>query len=387
MIYLIEATYYDKVNKKIIDLLKIGYTNNLKKRFAQYVSNNPEVQLLDDRSGGEDLEKYLHKYFSKYKYPKLEEWFYYDDEIVDNFQLVNLPESKEDEEMVNFINEVRDSGIKYLNRIVKDIKNMYNSKNYPFDLDIMSYKNRFNNVWDSVCQIEKSFKEGNMSEMKKLIQLIFTEFNLSNIIKHKVSRTSAILSIFNDNCENGLIVARDNSLLDYYTISDNIVVEDELANYVEIHAFNSIKDYFNTKYNYESKTNTNFYLTLKNIIKELDDIHVGNRYSFLEYVLMIKDKYSEELVNLLIDYIEHYRIGRQYILAESGSYDNSLYYNMYPEGLHYYLSLNLNEVIESDECNSDFFELTKLADERNYEEEERVEYLLSEYEEKTLQIL
>ena len=45
------------------------------------------------------------------------------------------------------------------------------------------------------------------------------------------------------------------------------------------------------------------------------------------------------------------------------------------------------EVIESDECNSDFFELTKLADERNYEEEERVEYLLSEYEEKTLQIL
>ena len=48
MIYLIETTYYDKETKEVLDLLKIGYTEDSKKdkRFMAYRMHNPGYKLL-----------------------------------------------------------------------------------------------------------------------------------------------------------------------------------------------------------------------------------------------------------------------------------------------------------------------------------------------------
>lgn len=48
MIYLIETTYYNKDTKEVLDLLKIGYTEDSKKdkRFMAYRMHNPGHKLL-----------------------------------------------------------------------------------------------------------------------------------------------------------------------------------------------------------------------------------------------------------------------------------------------------------------------------------------------------
>lgn len=45
MIYLIETTYYNKETKKVLDLLKIGYTEDSRKdiRFMAYKMHNPDL--------------------------------------------------------------------------------------------------------------------------------------------------------------------------------------------------------------------------------------------------------------------------------------------------------------------------------------------------------
>jgi hypothetical protein len=87
MIYLIETTYYDKDSSEILDLLKIGYTNDdgLNKRLAQYKSHNPKFKLLLTIPGAtEEMEKKLHVKFKQFHYSDYgKEWFVYNKEIVD----------------------------------------------------------------------------------------------------------------------------------------------------------------------------------------------------------------------------------------------------------------------------------------------------------------
>ena len=87
MIYLIETTYYDKDSSEILDLLKIGYTNDdgLNKRLAQYKSHNPKFKLLLTIPGAtEEIEKKLHVKFKQFHYSDYgKEWFVYNKEIVD----------------------------------------------------------------------------------------------------------------------------------------------------------------------------------------------------------------------------------------------------------------------------------------------------------------
>lgn len=373
MIYLIETTYYDKINKKIIDLLKIGYTNDLKKRFSQYVSCNPEVQLLDSRPGGENLEKYLHKYFSKYKYPKLDEWFYYNDEIIDDFQLIDLP-TPEDIEELDLINKVRDSGIKYLNKIVNSVVNMYESRNYQFDLNIKSYKNRFNIIWENcVERIETVFKDENISEKDKAFYIMFTELNLQNNIDDKNRITNTVINTFKRNNEAGLYIASNNYNNYYYIISDDRVIKDELSYYIEINALNSVKEYFNNKYkNIVDMINGEEFATVKNIIEELNNPDIYGHSSILKFVLSIRNSYSETILNKLIFYIRYYKLGEN-TTTEISNYDSTKYFDMFPNGLLYYLPLNISDVEKVEEECKDcshykyLEELDKLVNIRNKE--------------------
>ena len=125
MIYLIETTYYNKNTKEILDLLKIGYTedSNKDKRFTLYKLHNPGYKLLYEISGyDEDIEKRVQYKFRDLKYNEYgNEWFYYSDDIInffkniDNVDLESLPKSprRREVEFTNLKNEIIDT-IKYL---------------------------------------------------------------------------------------------------------------------------------------------------------------------------------------------------------------------------------------------------------------------------------
>lgn len=97
MIYLLETTYYNKRNKEILDLLKIGYTKdeNLKSRLVQYKLHNPMYELLFTiPEVDESVEKAIHLYFQEFQFSDYgKEWFVYNEEIIDFFKTHTTPES------------------------------------------------------------------------------------------------------------------------------------------------------------------------------------------------------------------------------------------------------------------------------------------------------
>lgn len=94
MIYLINVTYYDKETKEVIDLLKIGFTDNWEKRKAQYQLHNPifkNIHLIEN--GTEEQESKLHYKFREKRYNGYgDEWYYYDKEIVNFIKSITLEE-------------------------------------------------------------------------------------------------------------------------------------------------------------------------------------------------------------------------------------------------------------------------------------------------------
>ena len=134
MIYLIETTYYNKDTEEVLDLLKIGYTKDIDSRVDSYYLHNPECKLLDTREGDTELESYFHSLYNKYSYPKRREWFYYSQEIVDNFQKISLGDKyliDKDEYIIGFREYLRSEipGIqelksKYLEDILKEIEEL-----------------------------------------------------------------------------------------------------------------------------------------------------------------------------------------------------------------------------------------------------------------------
>jgi hypothetical protein len=103
MIYLIETTYYNKDTKEVLDLLKIGYTEDSKKdkRFMAYRMHNPGYKLLYEVLGySEDIEKRIQYKFKDLLYSEYgREWFYYSEDIInffkdiDSIDLESLPKN------------------------------------------------------------------------------------------------------------------------------------------------------------------------------------------------------------------------------------------------------------------------------------------------------
>lgn len=103
MIYLIETTYYNKDTKEVLDLLKIGYTEDSKKssRFQTYKLHNPTCKILYEISNlSEDIEKRIQYKFRDLKYKNYgNEWFYYSEDIINffkdisNIDLESLPKN------------------------------------------------------------------------------------------------------------------------------------------------------------------------------------------------------------------------------------------------------------------------------------------------------
>lgn len=96
MIYLIKSSGFSEENgdTKYFFLLKIGYTddNRKDKRFASYKLHNPTCEILKEIPNATELHE--HKLHYKFRNKKFEnygnEWYYYDQEIIDYFNNITI---------------------------------------------------------------------------------------------------------------------------------------------------------------------------------------------------------------------------------------------------------------------------------------------------------
>ena len=97
MIYLIKSGNY----------LKIGYSNDVKKRLQNYITHNPDIVLLDTIEGDESIEKMLHNLCKEFKLNNKQEWFHLNPFIIDvwnslkDSEFVEIPKSEIDVEYIN----------------------------------------------------------------------------------------------------------------------------------------------------------------------------------------------------------------------------------------------------------------------------------------------
>ena len=99
MIYLIESSAFKRKEDGTIEyfqLLKIGYTDNSNRdiRYSQYKLHNPTCEILCEiLNATEEHEHKLHYKFKSYRYENYgNEWFYYNEEIVNYIKTVALEE-------------------------------------------------------------------------------------------------------------------------------------------------------------------------------------------------------------------------------------------------------------------------------------------------------
>jgi hypothetical protein len=128
MVYLIKSAGYDK-NDNFIDILKIGYTKdiNCKSRVMNYIYHNPTCKLLftiplATEVDEDNLQYYFRDYLLISDVYSSNEWFYYNESILEYFKthttkesLVDLPNSPSNNRVytTNFKNEVKNI-IKYV---------------------------------------------------------------------------------------------------------------------------------------------------------------------------------------------------------------------------------------------------------------------------------
>lgn len=97
MVYLIKSGNY----------LKIGYSNDVKKRLQNYTTHNPDIVLLDTIEGDESIEKMLHNLCKEFRLNNKQEWFHLNPFIIDvwnslkDSEFVEIPKSEIDIEYIN----------------------------------------------------------------------------------------------------------------------------------------------------------------------------------------------------------------------------------------------------------------------------------------------
>lgn len=67
-------------------LLKIGYTSNISQRKRNYKSHNPSSMFLYTGEGTKENECFLHLFFERYRVPDMNEWYSYNNYIIDYFR-------------------------------------------------------------------------------------------------------------------------------------------------------------------------------------------------------------------------------------------------------------------------------------------------------------
>lgn len=145
MLYLLlSPSFVDNDPEKFKKLLKIGYTEDSKKRILSYKHMNPSIITLKVFDFGDRiLESSLHQYFKKFRYKDYgREWFEYDNSIIQFFEEHQTEESIVSE-LKDIIRIVKDRNIQDLlekkRSIINLVLNRYldDTKDYLGVLDLL----------------------------------------------------------------------------------------------------------------------------------------------------------------------------------------------------------------------------------------------------------
>lgn len=298
MIYLIETTYYNKETKEVLDLLKIGYTedSNKDKRFTLYKLHNPGYKLLYEILGyDEDIEKRIQYKFRNLLYSEYgREWFYYSDDIInffrdiDNIDLESLPKNpirgskkfkrikNECREVLSYFFNTRDTE-EHLKSIISKVKDQL-SKDY-----VIEYLRKDPNVGNE--RVDKYFEVLRCRETG-----IYCE---DDIVNHEVSEFLKVyigLKTIYDKlkmlCEYGLSEVEIDIVLGQLNDSD------EVKSYYTILKPEKLKNL------YYNSTNIKKYLGIVTFSPELlvntihQNFNPGEKYSLSNLKVKLGDLYS-----------------------------------------------------------------------------------------------
>lgn len=189
MIYLIRVKY------EKITLLKIGYTGDSKKdtRYVSYKLHNPLMEILYEiPEGTEEDEKYLHTYFSEFKYSDYgNEWFISNDSILEYFSTHKTKDSLQD---------LRDTGlvlkIKSLTQFKKLVESIINRVlNLKIDSGDITLEQSLNQVESMTNCILYNHRIRSESRLWSFIENIFG-YNKADIFPDLGDRVSEFLRDF-----------------------------------------------------------------------------------------------------------------------------------------------------------------------------------------------
>lgn len=164
MVYLIKSGNY----------LKIGYSQDVKKRLQHYTTHNPDIVLLDTIEGDESMEKMLHNLCKEFRLNNKQEWFHLNPFIIDVW------------------NSLKDSEFIEIHKSEIDI-----------DYVNIDYKEKFEETLSELFKL----KEELISEKEKLWKIREELFNTSNDLdnyKHYKQKYIDV-SIENDNLKTRLL--------------------------------------------------------------------------------------------------------------------------------------------------------------------------------------
>jgi len=287
MIYLIKsAAYKNKECTEYEDTLKIGYTKDdgRKSRFNCYITENPTCQILYlIPKGTEQDERNLHHYFKKYKKNYGQEWFSYEEEIINFFKTHTTKESlkelktyktwrqeaklsRERNEMFPILSK------KYISKVLSSLEV---SDKYPETIDDLVnklYELLEDNLDLSAVgdYFKTSYPEIDFTEETILSSEISKEINKIEKLSHFNNKISYIYSLQGKYSSNFMKLLLDN-LTDlsfakyYYSISN------ERASALKYQKGNLEKEY---------KSQKSLSLNIKSMVSEIiSAFPVNNRFS------------------------------------------------------------------------------------------------------------
>lgn len=275
-------------------ILKIGYTNNIKKRLKSYRSDNPDAELLATREGDEVFEHKLHKYFHRFKYTSGREWFYYNEEIVDEFKTIQEDNLVSREELVEKINPILDISDLIRDKIDEIVK-LY-SKDPSEDVGIRAIVTKFwgeNNKlifpkdYPEILDISKtSISIGNGREI----------FNIRSFLNNVAQPGTNTISIevcnnlpsSQDSFRRGLEWIAFNLMVSYYT--------DRFNSYNDIVAIDKEKE---RKKHFDFFSEYNKQKNRRDKLKYLCEYNLVHGNSIDELLDLIKEKKFKDYVNIL----------------------------------------------------------------------------------------
>lgn len=277
-------------------ILKIGYTNNIEKRLKSYKSDNPDSELLATREGDEDFEHKLHKYFHRFKYTLGREWFYYNEEIVDEFSTIQEEHLVSKEELVEKINPILDISDLFRNKIDEIVK-LY-SKDPSENIGVRAIVTKF---WEDNCKLifpedypeiydisKTSISIGNGREIFNIHSL------LDNVVQTNTNTNTISIEVCNnlpssqDSFRRGLEWIAFNFMVSYYTerfnsYNDIVVVDKEKER----------KKHFDFFSGYNKQKNR------RDKLKYLCEYNLVHGNNIDELLDLIKEKRFKDYVNVL----------------------------------------------------------------------------------------